>query len=179
YDCISEFSVDSGRAGICMIPKAKGGTGILLEIKRTNKGEIMDDDRSSSSDDDSMVDVTKPPYCHLEECLREGIEQIEENNYLQAFTGKCGRVLVVVPAFCGEKYLVCFKSYDYDGSKWAPSADQPSAKHKSCLPPPPDAIVSVNCSNEDSSTARRSSKRAKGSSKKAMSGGKKTKGSRR
>ncbi|KAJ1669133.1 hypothetical protein EV182_008901, partial [Spiromyces aspiralis] len=88
YDCISEFSVASGRASICMIPKAKGGTGILLEIKRTRKDKIVDDDcsSSSSSDDDSMVDVTKPPYCHLKECLREGIEQIEEKDYLQAFT---------------------------------------------------------------------------------------------
>ncbi|KAJ1669102.1 hypothetical protein EV182_008917 [Spiromyces aspiralis] len=160
-----------------MIPKAKGGTGILLEIKRTRKGGIMDDDHSSSSsDDDSMVDITKPPYCHLKECLREGIEQIEKNNYLQAFNGKCSRVLAAVPAFCGEKYLVCFKSYNYV-SKWVPSTDQSSDKHKSCLPPPPDATVSVNCSNEDSSTARRSSKRAKGSGKKAGSGGKKTKGS--
>ncbi|KAJ1669212.1 hypothetical protein EV182_008863, partial [Spiromyces aspiralis] len=66
YDHCSEFSVDSGRAGICMIPKAKEGTGILLEIKRTDKDRIMDDDRSSSSsDDDSMVDVTKLPYSHL------------------------------------------------------------------------------------------------------------------
>ncbi|KAJ1676199.1 hypothetical protein EV182_008663, partial [Spiromyces aspiralis] len=40
YDCISESSVNSGRAGICMIPKAKRGTGILLEIKRTRKDEI-------------------------------------------------------------------------------------------------------------------------------------------
>ncbi|KAJ1671346.1 hypothetical protein EV182_007684, partial [Spiromyces aspiralis] len=170
YGCRSEFSVDSGRAGICMIPKAKGGTGILLEIKGTNKGEIMDDDRSSNSrDDDSMVDVTKPPYCHLKECLREGIEQIEKNHYLRAFTGKCSRVLVVVPAFCGEKYLVCFKSYDYDGSKWVPSADQPSAKHKSCLPPP-DATVSVKCSNEDSS------KKTKGSAKKTKGRGKRGRG---
>ncbi|KAJ1676382.1 hypothetical protein EV182_008299, partial [Spiromyces aspiralis] len=66
-------------------------------------------------------------------------------------------------------YLVCFKRYDYDGLKWVLSANQPSAKHKSCLPPPPDATVSVKCSNEDSSTGGCSSK-------KARSGGKKTKG---
>ncbi|KAJ1679351.1 Protein hgh1, partial [Spiromyces aspiralis] len=146
YDCHSEFSVDSGRANNCMIPKAKGSTGILLEIKRTRKGEIIDYDCSSSSsssrDDDSMMDVTKLPYCHLKECLGEGIEQIEKNHHLQAFDGKCSRVLVVVPAFCGKKYLVCFKSYDYDGSKWVPSADQLSAKHKSCLLPP-DATMSA------------------------------------
>ncbi|KAJ1669160.1 hypothetical protein EV182_008887, partial [Spiromyces aspiralis] len=88
YDCRSEFSIDDGRAGICMIPKAKGGTGILLEIKRAREDRVMDDDRSSSSsrDDDSMVDVTKLPNCYLKECLGEGIEQIEEKDYLQAFT---------------------------------------------------------------------------------------------
>ncbi|KAJ1675676.1 hypothetical protein EV182_000802 [Spiromyces aspiralis] len=165
YDCHSESSVASDRAGICMIPKAKGGTGILLEIKWTDKDRIKDDDHNSSSsrDDDSMVDVTKLPYCHLKECLREGIQQIEKNHYLRAFTDHCSRVLVVVPAFCGGKYLVCFKSYDYDGSKWVPSADQPSAKHKSCLPPPPDAMALVKRSNKDSSTGGRSSKKTRGS----------------
>ncbi|KAJ1677936.1 hypothetical protein EV182_005135, partial [Spiromyces aspiralis] len=164
YDCHSEFSVDSGRANICMIPKAKGRTGILLEIKRTREDWIMDDDHSSSSssDNDSMVDVTKLPYYHLKECLREGIEQIEKNHHLQAFTGHYSRILVVVPAFCGEKYLACFKSYGYDGSKWVTSANQPSAKHKSCLPLS-DAMAPVKHSNEDSSTSRHSSKRAKGS----------------
>ncbi|KAJ1679909.1 hypothetical protein EV182_001073, partial [Spiromyces aspiralis] len=51
YDCRSEFSVDSGRTGIYLIPKAKGGTGILIESKSTNKDEITDDDCSSSSAD--------------------------------------------------------------------------------------------------------------------------------
>ncbi|KAJ1674739.1 hypothetical protein EV182_002663 [Spiromyces aspiralis] len=104
---------------------------------------------SGGTADDSTVDVSKAPYCHLKECLREGLEQVEKNHYLRAFYGHCNKVLVVVIAFCGRKYLVSFKYYDCDGPKSTPSANQPSDTHKFCLLPHA-VMASAECSNEDS-----------------------------
>ncbi|KAJ1678347.1 hypothetical protein EV182_004235 [Spiromyces aspiralis] len=195
YDCHAEVSTASGKADICLIPRAKGGTGILIEVKRTDKEGVIDGARSSSSTDagpglltdasaaatattdskskskskskgkskgksrgkSSVVDITRQPYSSLKGCLREGIEQIEENKYLQPFNDKCSRVLAIVPAFCGRKYLVTFKCYEYDGSDWVPSADQPSAKHKFYLPLPV-VMAPAKRSNEYNSTGEHSNK---------------------
>ncbi|KAJ1680076.1 hypothetical protein EV182_000735 [Spiromyces aspiralis] len=180
YICRAEVSAASGKADICIIPKAKGGTGILIEVKRASSKGVIDGACSSGSqgvqespqpaaplfrsrqthqdlqrvspspsagsggtadskDKDGTVDFTKAPYPPLKECLKVGIAQIEEKRYLRVFYVHCTKVLGVVPAFCGRKYLVSSKHYDCKGLDWNPSADQPSYKHIFHLPPP-DAV---------------------------------------
>ncbi|KAJ1674735.1 hypothetical protein EV182_002672 [Spiromyces aspiralis] len=166
YYCVAEFSTARGRTDICILPRVKGRMGFLIEVKRTSKDGVMDSGRSSGSTGsggttNSTVDITKAPYCHLDECLKVGIRQVEERGYLRAFAAYCTRVLTIVPAFCGKQYLVCFKNYRYAKSKlgWVPCAKHPSVKHE-CSRPLPDAMALVKRSTEVSS-----SKRAKGRGK--------------
>ncbi|KAJ1674100.1 hypothetical protein EV182_003967, partial [Spiromyces aspiralis] len=42
YDCHAEVWTTGGKADICLIPKAKGGTGILIEVKRVKMDGTID-----------------------------------------------------------------------------------------------------------------------------------------
>ncbi|KAJ1675906.1 hypothetical protein EV182_000352, partial [Spiromyces aspiralis] len=178
YICRAEVSAASGKANICIIPKAKGGTGILIEIKRASSKGVIDGACSSGSqgvqespqpaaplfrsrqthqdlqrafpspsagsggtagskDKDGTVDFTKAPYPPLKECLKVGIAQIEEKRYLRVFYVHCTKVLGVVPAFCGRKYLVSSKNYDSPAEISLPGDSTPrqDAPHTRLSPP--------------------------------------------
>ncbi|KAJ1679904.1 hypothetical protein EV182_001085, partial [Spiromyces aspiralis] len=89
-------------------------------------------------------------------CLKVGANQIEENNYLAAFTNQCDIIFAAIIAFCGKDYLVTFNSYEYDKSKleWVQRAEFPSDGHEFSL-----------TLSEVIGLVERSSKRARGKGK--------------
>ncbi|KAJ1679301.1 hypothetical protein EV182_002330, partial [Spiromyces aspiralis] len=119
----------------------------------------------------STVDLTRLPYSGLKACLKVGVNQIEENNYLAAFTNQCDIIFAAVIAFCAKQYLVTFNSYEYDESKleWVQRAEFPSDGHE-CSLTLSEVMAPFRRSNQGSSTGGRSNKKARGSGKKTTRG---------